>query len=101
MKKTGYGAHELPRPLQRWAQAGEERERRRRDKGWGRERGEKGDGLFEDDEGSFVLGTRERVGDEVEGDEWKVQEFRDGEMIDRSKRKQRGDTLVRVFEFDD
>jgi len=103
LAKTGFGAHELPWPMQKWVQAKEERERKRRQKENRKRRQNVGDGVFEDDRGSFVLDTREKVIDEVEGDGdgWEVQELRDREAADESEGEDSGDALLKALNLDD
>jgi len=89
--------------MQKWVQAKAERDRKRRQKETRRRRQNVGDGVFEDERGSFVLDTREKVSDEAEGDGdvWEVQELRDRETIDESEGEDNGDALLRVLDFDD
>jgi len=89
--------------MQKWVQAKEERERKRMQKENRKRRQNVEVGVFEDDRGSFVLDTREKVIDEVEGDGdgWEVQELRDREAADESEGEDSGDALLRALDLDD
>ncbi|KAE8832174.1 hypothetical protein P3342_013135 [Pyrenophora teres f. teres] len=101
LAKTGFGIHELPRPLKKWVMAKEARETRRMQKEARRRRREVGSGVFEDGGGNFVLGTREMVG-EGGGDGWEVQELREREeVVDGSEGEDVGVMALRQLDIDD
>ncbi|KAI2478199.1 hypothetical protein Ptr902_10394 [Pyrenophora tritici-repentis] len=97
LAKTGFGTHELPRPLQKWVMAKEEREKRRVQKEARKRRIEMGSGVFEDGGGSFVLGTREGG-----ADLWEVQGLRESEeVVDESEGEDAAITALRKLDCDE
>ncbi|KAI4698347.1 uncharacterized protein J4E84_001483 [Alternaria hordeiaustralica] len=120
MEKTGVMPNELPRPMRRWIQGKEERDRRRRQAEQRRRerRRRERDGVVitggVDEEGGYVLATHEMDGTlnfegrgpldmrEETSEQEEVQEHATGQEEIKEQEDDHGeDGLMRVFEFDD
>ncbi|RMZ71482.1 hypothetical protein GMOD_00006599 [Pyrenophora seminiperda CCB06] len=103
LAKTGFGSNDLPRPLHKWLQAKEEREKRRKRKEQRKRNQEVGNGVFEDGEGSFTLGTREKVEDASEGyeGEWEARELRGMEAAVESEGEDNAIASLKELDFDE
>ncbi|KAI4703750.1 hypothetical protein J4E89_009719 [Alternaria sp. Ai002NY15] len=122
MEKTGVMPNELPRPMRRWIQGKEDRDRRRRQaeqRRRDRRRRERDGQVFTggvDEEGGYVLATHEMDGtlnfegrgpvdmrEEAEEEQEREQDLaaEGPEEVEEREAEYGDDGLVRVFEFDD